>query len=103
MKLKHKNLVVFAIAVILTAGIGSFVYIYEIPPLIYNGWEQGFVQKGAGGGPIPINTLYTEPNLLNPNSTKPNRLVAGGDPGLLHRRCARSQQVTRDSERTGHG
>lgn len=84
MKLKHKNLVVFAIAVILTAGIGSFVYIYEIPPLIYNGWEQGFVQKGAGGGPIPVNTLYTEPGLLNPNSTKSNRLVAGGDPGLLY-------------------
>lgn len=84
MKLKHKSLVAFSVALLVTVAIGSFVYIYEIPPLIYNGWEQGFVQKGAGGGPIPVNTLYTEPNLLNPNSTKANPSVAGGDPGLLY-------------------
>jgi len=82
--MKHKNLRLFAVITFLTAGIVSFVYIYEIPPLIYNGWEQGFVQKGAGGGPIPVNTLYTEHSLLNPNSTKSNRLVAGADPGLLY-------------------
>jgi hypothetical protein len=84
MKVKHKNLVAFSVAVLVTIAIGTSVYVYEIPPLIYGGWEQGFVQKGAGGGPIPVNTLYTEPGLLNPNSTKSDRLVAGGDPGLLY-------------------
>ena len=48
MKLKHKSLVAFSVAMLLTVGTGTFVYIYEIPPLIYNGWEQGFVQKSAG-------------------------------------------------------
>ena len=31
-----------------------------------------------------VNTFFTAPNLFNPNSTKINRLVAGGDPGLLY-------------------
>jgi len=83
MKLKHKSLAVFAVTVLITVGIGTFVYIYEIPPLIYSGWAQG-LEKGIGGGPIPVNTLYTAPNLFNPNSTKVNRLVAGADPGLLY-------------------
>ena len=83
MKLKHKSLAVFAMALLITVGIGTVVYIYEIPPLIYSGWAQG-LEKGIGGGPIPVNTFSTAPNLFNPNSTKTNRLVAGGDPGLLY-------------------
>ena len=83
MKLKHKSLAVFALAVLVTAGIGTFVYIYEIPPLIYSGWAKE-LEEGIGAGPIPVNTLYTAPNLFNPNSTKVNRGVAGGDPGLLY-------------------
>ena len=83
MKLKHKSLVVFAMALLITVGIGTVVYIYEIPPLIYGGWAQG-LEKGIGEGPIPVNTLFTAPNLFNPNSTKTNRLVAGGDPSLLY-------------------
>jgi hypothetical protein len=83
MKLKHKSLVVFAMALLITVGIGTVVYIYEIPPLIYSGWAKG-LEKGIGGGPIPVNTFSTAPNLFNPNSTKTNRLVAGGDPGLLY-------------------
>jgi len=81
--MKHKSLAVFAVALLLTVGIGTFVYIYEIPPLIYGGWARG-LETGIGRGPIPVNTLYTSPNLFNPNSTKTNRLVAGGDPGLLY-------------------
>ena len=83
MKLKHKSLAVFAVAVLITVGIGTVVYIYEIPPLIYSGWAKG-LEKGIGGGPIPVNTFSTAPNLFNPNSTKINRLLAGGDPGLLY-------------------
>jgi hypothetical protein len=83
-KLKHKSLVVFSVAVLLTVGIGTFVYIYEIPPLIYNGWEQGIIQKGLGGGPIPVNTLYTEPTLPGPNITKSNLLAAGANRDTLY-------------------
>jgi len=67
---------------LVTVGVGTFIYVYEIPPLIYNGWEQSFIKLGAGGGPIPLNTLYTAPGLFGPNSTKSNRLVAGAGPTL---------------------
>ena len=83
MKLKHRSLFLFAVVVLVTAGIGTFVYIYEIPPLIYSGWRQE-LEKGIGQGAIPVNTLYTAPGLFNPNSTKSNRGVSGGDPGLLY-------------------
>jgi len=82
-KLKHKSLAAFSVAVLVTVGVGTFVYLYEIPPLIYSGWRQELA-KGIGQGPIPVNTLYTAPSLFTPNSTKTNRAVAGGDPGLLY-------------------
>ena len=81
--MKHKNLFVFSVVLLLTLGIGTFIYIYEIPPLIYSGWRQE-LKKGIGQGAIPVNTLYTAPGLFNPNSTKSNRGVSGGDPGLLY-------------------
>jgi hypothetical protein len=80
--MKHRDLVVFSIALCLTVGIGTFVYVYEIPPLIYNGWEQGLLQKGIGSGSIPINTYSTAPNLFGPNSTESNHLLAGAGPTL---------------------
>ena len=83
MKLKHTSLAAFSVTVLVTVGVGTFVYIYAIPPLIYSGWAQG-LEKGLGEGPIPVNTLYTSPSLFGPNSTKVNRFVAGGDPGLLY-------------------
>jgi hypothetical protein len=80
--MKHKDLVVFSIVLLLTLGVATFIYIYEIPPLIYNGWEQELMQKGLGGGPIPINTYYAAPNLFSPNSTKTNAGLAGAGPTL---------------------
>lgn len=82
--MKHKNIFVFSVVLLLTVGIGTFVYIYEIPPLIYNGWEQGLMQKGVGAGPLPYNTLYTEPNLFGPNSTSTNKLLAGTNRDALY-------------------
>lgn len=50
--------------------------------MIYNGAEQGIIQKGIGGGALPVNTLYTEPALFGPNSSKSNPLLAGAGPTL---------------------
>ena len=84
MALKHKSLVAFSVALLVTAGVGTFVYIYEIPPLIYNIWEQAIVQKGLGGGPIPVNTLWTEPSLPGASLTKTNPLAAGANLDTLY-------------------
>ncbi len=74
----------FSVVLLLTFGIGTFIYIYEIPPLIYNGWEQGLMQKGVGAGPFPVNTLSTEPSLPGPNSTNSNKLLAGANRDTLY-------------------
>ena len=80
--MKHKNLFVFSVVLLLTLGIGTFIYIYEIPPLIYNGWAQEVMQKGIGAGPFPVNTLSTQPSLFGPNSTNSNPGVKGEGPTL---------------------
>ncbi len=80
--MKHKNLFVFSLALLLTLGIGTFIYIYEIPPLIYNGWAQGVMQKGIGAGPFDVNTLSTQPSTFGPNSTNSNPFVKGEGPTL---------------------
>jgi hypothetical protein len=49
-KLKHKNLLVFSVTVLLTVGIGTFVYIYCVAPLVYAAWERTIIQQGIGGG-----------------------------------------------------
>ena len=82
--MKHKNIFVFSVVLLLTFGIGTFIYVYEIPPLIYNGWEQGLMQKGIGSGPFPVNTLSTEPGLPGPNSTNSNKLLAGANRDTLY-------------------
>ena len=82
--MKHRNLTVFAAAALITAVIGTTVYIYAIPPLIYGGWEQGIVKTGIGGGPIPVNTLYTESTLPDPVTTNANALTAGANRDTLY-------------------
>jgi hypothetical protein len=81
---KHKNLVVFSVALLLTVGVVAFVYIdYLATPYLYNVLAQPVIKQGLGGGPIPVNTLYTEPNLPSPNSTSP-LLLEGSNRDTLY-------------------
>jgi len=41
---------------------GAFLFVYFWPHLVYNHFERAIVDKGDG--PIPVNTLYTEPQIL---------------------------------------
>ena len=66
----------FSATALLTAGVLTFLYIYFAAPLVCNLWEQSILQKGIGGGPIPVNTLYTEPNL--PSASSPTNLETAG-------------------------
>jgi hypothetical protein len=84
MKLKHKNLAVFSVAALLTVGVVAFVYVdYLATPYLLNLSAQSVIHKGLGGGPIPVNTLYTEPNLPSPNSTSP-LLLEGANRDTLY-------------------
>lgn len=41
-----------------------FLFIYFWPSLLLSVFKRGILAKGFGDGPIPINTLYTEPQAL---------------------------------------
>jgi hypothetical protein len=62
--MKHKHIITFGSVMIVAWVLGTFLFIYFWPHLVYNHFEKGIVDKGFGDGPIPVNTLYTEPQTL---------------------------------------
>jgi len=62
--MKHKHLLTFGSVMVVAWAIGTFLFVYFLPHLIYNTFESAILDKGFGEGPIPVNTLYTEPQTL---------------------------------------
>jgi len=44
--------------------LGTFLLIYFWPHFVSNIYKKAIVDQGFGDGPVPINTLYTEPQQL---------------------------------------
>jgi hypothetical protein len=44
--------------------VGWFLYIYFWPRIVLNVYKRALLAKGFGEGPVPLNTLYTEPQTL---------------------------------------
>jgi len=61
---KHKHLMTFGLAMTLAWAAGAFLFIYFWPHLVSNHFKKAIVGQGFGDGPVPINTLYTEPQAL---------------------------------------
>lgn len=83
--IKHKQLLLFALVVLVVWGVGTVAYVYYYPHLIYNAWDNAIINNGDGATPnstgIPANTLYTLPTLASP-ATHNN--VAGGNHDTLY-------------------
>ena len=60
MHIQYEHLLLFAAVMIPTWS----VFIYFWPRLMLSVYKRGLLVKGFGDGPIPINTLYTEPQKL---------------------------------------
>ena len=56
----NQNLLIFAAVVVVV----WCVVIYFWPRLILSVYKRGLLVKGFGDGPVPINTLYTQPQKL---------------------------------------
>jgi hypothetical protein len=63
------HLLTFALTVLVVWGLGTPIYIYFYPLLIYNGLERVIVQHGISASKqgIPANTLYAMPTLASPS------------------------------------
>ncbi len=52
-----------AVAIIVWT-LGTFAFIYFWPRIVLRGYKRAALVKGFGDGPIPVNTLYTQPQAL---------------------------------------
>ncbi len=62
--MKHKHLITFGSVMVVAWVAGTFLFIYFWPHLVNNHFKRAIVNQGFGDGPVPINTLYTEPQKL---------------------------------------
>ena len=62
--MKHKHLITFGSVMVVAWVVGTFLFIYFWPHLVNNHFKRAIVDQGFGDGPVPINTLYTEPQKL---------------------------------------
>jgi hypothetical protein len=62
--MKHKHLITFGSVMVVAWALGTSLFVYFWPHLAYNHFEKAIVDQGFGDGPIPINTLSTEPQTL---------------------------------------
>jgi len=63
----NKHLLIFGSVMIAAWLLATFLLVYFWPHLVNNLYKKAILNQGFGEGPIPINTLYTEPQALFAN------------------------------------
>jgi hypothetical protein len=62
--MKHKHLIISGSVMVVAWILGTLLLAYFWPYLVLNNYKKAIVDKGFGDGPVPVNTLYTEPQAL---------------------------------------
>ncbi len=62
--MKHKHLIIFGSVMVAAWLLGSILLLYFWPHIVNNRFKKALLQQGFGSGPLPINSLYTEPQAL---------------------------------------
>jgi hypothetical protein len=81
--MKHRHLITFGSFMHMAWVLGTFLFIYFWPHILNNRFKKAIVEQGFGDGPVPINTLYTEPQALfaeplaAQSSSGPNLMTTG--------------------------
>src|SRR5262249_48570750 len=57
-------LLIFGSVAIVAWVMGALLLVYFWPHLVNNIYKKAVLSQGFGEGPVPINTLYTEPQAL---------------------------------------
>ncbi len=68
-----------AVAALIVWALGTPAFIYFWPCLTVMGFKRAIVKRGFGGGPIPVNTLYAEPNISSASASNASLLGTGTD------------------------
>src|SRR5579871_5910601 len=69
--------------------IGTLLLVYFWPHLVSNVYKRAILRQGFGEGPVPINTLYTEPQALfadplHPPASAPKVATSGVNHDTLY-------------------
>jgi Protein of unknown function (DUF1254) len=62
--MRRKHLLIFGSVMVAAWLLGTFLLIYFWPHFVSNFYKKAILERGFGNGPVPINTLYTEPRQL---------------------------------------
>jgi len=62
--MKRKHLLIFGSVMVVAWVLGTFLLIYFWPHFVSNIYKKAILIQGGGDGPIPVNTLFTEPQAL---------------------------------------
>ena len=62
--MKHKHLITFGSVMVVAWVVGTCLFIYFWPHLVIHHFKRAIIDQGFGDGPVPLNTLYTEPKKL---------------------------------------
>ncbi len=68
-----------AIAGIVVWVLGTVAFIYSWPRITVGGFKRAILQRGFGGGPIPLNTLYAVPERPSQSASTSSLMGAGTD------------------------
>jgi hypothetical protein len=68
-----------AVTAVIVWALGAPAFIYLWPRLTVTGFKRAIVKRGFGGGPVPVNTLYAEPNISSASASNASLLGAGTD------------------------
>src|SRR5512140_2703345 len=83
---KAHHLRTFGLAMLSAWIVVAALYLHFYPLSMYGLYYQGLVQNGLGGGPIPVNTLYTvtPQNFTDPYRSGSNLLTTGANHDTLY-------------------
>jgi len=68
-----------AVTAVIVWALAAPAFIYFWPRITVAGFKRAIVKRGFGGGPIPVNTLYAEPNLSSASASNASLLGTGTD------------------------
>jgi hypothetical protein len=74
-----KAVVLLAVVAVVVWFPGTFVFIYFWPRITVSGFRRAILRRGLGGGPIPVNTLYAEPERSSRTAAAGSVLATGTD------------------------
>ncbi len=60
----NQHLLVFVPVMVVAWALATFLLVYFWPHFVTNIYKRAILKQGFGEGPVPINTLYTEPQNL---------------------------------------